>query len=343
MHHQHVIGFTNMEVSSPHPLQWWVEAVRRIKREFPDRPLFASIMRTEDRTERDWVIAAQAFQKAGVDGLELNFSCSHAFHAKGGGASIGKDPEATRIISGWVVGAARVPAVAKLPVVTSDIGQIASIAVKAGIKGITAINSVPGVEGIDLETMTPCPTVNGLSSFTGYSGPAIKPVGLRCVGEIKRAVSIPLMGCGGIWDWKDAAEYLAMGAALVQLCTGPMFQGFDMVRGLIDGLSRFLERKEYPGVSDLIGLAFPKYVNHGELPRDYRVIAQFDLTKCKKCRQCYFACRDGANEAITIGPDGAPSVQPEQCIGCSLCQQVCRQTGCITMRQVQEPLRGERS
>lgn len=145
---RHLIGLTNMEISSPYPLEWWTEAVRRIKAEFPDRPLFASNMRTEDRTERDWVRATEAFQDAGVDGIELNFSCSHAFHTKGGGASIGKDPKATRIIAGWVVSVAKVPVVAKLTSATSDIGRIAKAAAKSGVRGITAINSVPGIEGM---------------------------------------------------------------------------------------------------------------------------------------------------------------------------------------------------
>ena len=96
------VGFANMEVSSTHDLEWWAEVVQRIKREYPDRPILASIMRTSNRNEDDWVRAAKVFTEAGVDGFELNFSCSHAFHAEGGGASIGKDPAVTEMITRWV-------------------------------------------------------------------------------------------------------------------------------------------------------------------------------------------------------------------------------------------------
>jgi dihydropyrimidine dehydrogenase (NAD+) subunit PreA len=330
---KHVIGLTNMEISSSHPLDWWTETVRRIKREFPDRPLFASIIRTEDRTERDWVGATEAFQDAGVDGIELNFSCSHASHARGGGASIGKNPTATRTIAGWVVSGAKVPVIAKLTAATSDIGRIAKAAAKAGVHGITAINSVPGIEGIDFETMAPKPSVDGLSSFTGYSGPAIKPIGLRCVAEVRRAVSIPIMGCGGVWRWQDVVDYMAMGANLVQLCTGPWVQGFDMIQRLKTGLSTFLKKKGFSRVTDLTGIAFSKLVDHGELSRDYKVVARVDVHSCKRCKQCYIACRDGANAAIELLQDETPSVSRDRCIGCSLCYQVCPVPGAISMKK----------
>jgi dihydropyrimidine dehydrogenase (NAD+) subunit PreA len=336
VHEGRVIGFTNMEVSSSHTLDWWIETVRQIKEEFPDRPLFASIMRTEDRTERSWIEATESFQKAGIDGIELNFSCSHAFHKRGGGASIGKDPKATKLIAGWVTSKARVPVVAKLTAATSDIGKIAKAAVKAGVQGITAINSVPGVEGIDLETLIPRPTVDGYSSFSGLSGPAIRPIGLRAVGEIRRAVSVPIMGCGGVWNWQDAIHYLALGASTVQVCTAVMFRGFGIIKGLTEGLSRYLAERKLSGVTDLIGQSFPKYVDHGALSRDYKVVAWIDPSLCKKCKLCQVACRDGASDAIILSADGTASVMPDRCIGCGLCQQVCLQPGCIRMKGITE-------
>ncbi|TWH47923.1 NAD-dependent dihydropyrimidine dehydrogenase subunit PreA [Sporomusa sp. KB1] len=327
------IGFTNMELSSTHTLDWWVETVKKIKREYPDHPIFASIMRTSKRTQEDWVTATKAFQDAGIDGIELNFSCSHAFHFSGGGASIGKDPEATKTIVEWVMAAAKVPVVAKLTVATSYIGQIARTAILAGANGITAINSVPGVAGFDLDTFTPSPAVDGFSSFTGYSGPAIKPIGLRCVGEILRENSVPVMGCGGISNWKDAVDYMLMGAKTVQLCTAPMLQGFDMIDALTTGLTEYLAKRGYTSPLELIGAGFPSYRDHHLLSRDYTVVAQVNREKCKKCRECYLACRDSANEAIAWTEAG-PEIEQEKCIGCSLCQQVCRQPGCVSMERV---------
>lgn len=332
-HGANTIGFTNMEVSSTHSLEWWVETVRTIKRQYPANPIFASIMRTSNRTQQDWVMATKAFQDAGVDGIELNFSCSHAFHSNGGGASIGKDPEATKTIVGWVAAVARVPVVAKLTVATSYIAQIAKTAIAAGADGITAINSVPGVAGFDLDTFEPAPSVDGFSSFTGYSGPAIKPIGLRCVGEVLRVNSVPVMGCGGIWNWKDAVDYLLMGANTVQLCTAPMFQGFDMIDGLTKGLTQFLAGRGYTSPRELVGAGLAQYQEHNSLNHDYHIVATIDRGKCKKCQECYRACRDSANEAISWTGEG-PQIAAEKCIGCSLCQQVCRQPGCISMVRV---------
>jgi dihydropyrimidine dehydrogenase (NAD+) subunit PreA len=226
-----------------------------------------------------------------------------------------------------------VPVIAKLTAATSDIGRIAKAAAKAGAHGITAINSVPGMEGIDFETMAPKPSVDGLSSFTGYSGPAIKPIGLRCVAEVRRAVSIPIMGCGGVWRWQDVVDYMAMGANLVQLCSGPWVQGFDMIQPLKTGLSTFLKKKGFSRVTDLTGIAFSKLVDHGELSRDYKVVARVDVHSCKRCKQCYIACRDGANAAIELLQDETPSVSRDRCIGCSLCYQVCPVPGAINMKK----------
>ncbi|MEA4846330.1 MAG: NAD-dependent dihydropyrimidine dehydrogenase subunit PreA [Clostridiaceae bacterium] len=328
-----IIGFTNMEVSSTHSLDWWAETVYKIKAEFPDRPIFASIMRTANRNEDDWIMATKMFQEAGVDGFELNFSCSHAFHAQGGGASIGKDPKATAMITKWVKSVATKPIVTKLPAITSYIGDVAKAAIDSGANGITAINSVPGIAGLDLETLDPIPSIDGFSSFTGYSGQAIRPIALRCVGEILRVVDTPIMGCGGMWDWKDCAQFILMGCSLTQLCTAPMFQGFDMVTRLIDGLGKYLAGKDMSSVNELIGLGYKKYIDHGDLSRDYHMKAKIDRSKCIDCHKCFHACQDGTMAAIDLDAENR-TVISERCVGCGLCPQVCPIPGCITLKRV---------
>ncbi len=324
-------AFTNMEVSSTHGLDWWAEVVYRIKKEFPDRPIFASIMRANNRKHSDWIDATKAFTQAGVDGFELNFSCSHAFHANGSGASIGKDPEATRTIAGWVRSATDLPIVAKLPSITSYIWDVAKAAMEGGANGITAINSVPGIAGFDLDTMEPYPNVGGFSSFTGYTGQAIKPIALRCIGEILTRVDVPMIGCGGIWDWKDCIEFTLMGSSGLEVCTAPMFKGFAMASDLIEGMSEYLAGKGYHSLDDIRGVGLRKFKDHGDLSRDYHVKASIDHDKCRACGLCYHACQDGTGDAIEAGPDGKMFVT-DRCIGCGLCPHVCP-FGCITLER----------
>lgn len=326
-----ISGFTNMEVSSAHPLDWWLEVVHKVKREFPDRPILASILWTSSRSAEDWISTARAFTQAGVDGFELNFSCSHAFRSDGGGAAIGKDPEATRMIASWVRSATDLPVFAKLPAMTSYIWEVADAAILGGASGITAINSVPGIAGFDLDTMRPYPAVGGQSSFTGYSGQGIKPIALRCVGELTTRSDVPVFGCGGAWRWEDCVEFLLMGAAAVQLCTAPMFQGFDMIHGLLEGVCGYLEDKGIPRLEELRGRGLQYMVDHGALSREYSIRASVDAARCRGCGICARACRDGAGDAIELR-NGKAHVT-ERCIGCGLCPLTCP-AGCITLEQI---------
>ncbi|WP_317347612.1 NAD-dependent dihydropyrimidine dehydrogenase subunit PreA [Pusillibacter faecalis] len=315
------VGFTNMEVSSTHDLDWWAEVVHRIKREFPDRPIFASIMRTSNRNEDDWVKAAKVFTQAGVDGFELNFSCSHAFHSAGGGASIGKDPAATEMITKWVRSATDKPVIAKLASITSYIWDIAAAAMRGGADGVSAINSVPGISGFNLDTMEPYPNVEGFSSFTGYSGQAIKPIALRCIGEVLTRMDVPMVGCGGMWTWQDCVEFILMGCSATELCTAPMFKGFAMVEGLVEGMSKYLADKNFSSLDDIRGVGLKRFMDHGDLPRDHKIQAHVDTEKCRGCEICYHACQDGTGDAIEMR-DGKAFVT-DRCIGCGLCPLVC--------------------
>lgn len=324
-------GFTNMEVSSTHDLYWWAETVNRIKKEYPDRPIFSSIMRASSRKEDDWINAAKILTEAGVDGFELNFSCSHAFHSGGGGASIGKDPNATKTIAGWVRSATRKPVIAKLPSITSYIWEIARAAIDGGADGITAINSVPGIAGFNLDTMEPYPNVGGFSSFTGFSGQAIKPIAMRCVGEILTRIDVPMVGCGGMWNWQDCIEFVLMGCTGLELCTAPMFKGFAMAKELIEGMSEYLAGKGYASLDEIRGVGLKKYLDHGDLSREYRVKARVDSDRCVGCGTCYHACQDGTGNAIEMREDGRAFVS-DRCIGCGLCPLVCP-TGCIDLER----------
>jgi dihydroorotate dehydrogenase (NAD+) catalytic subunit len=184
-----------------------------------------------------------------VDLIELNVSCPHA--QKGCGASIGEDPELTGEVVKAVKSAVEVPIIVKLTPNVTDIVEIALSAQKAGCDGLTLINSLgPGMK-IDIDTANPILS----NKFGGLSGPAIKPVALRCVFDVYEAVEIPVVGVGGISDYKDAIEFIFAGAKCVQIGTSIMYKGLDIFKEITDGIEKFMQDKEYESIDEMVGIA----------------------------------------------------------------------------------------
>jgi len=184
-----------------------------------------------------------------VDMIELNVSCPHA--QKGCGASIGEDPELTAQIVKAVKNSVKIPVIAKLTPNVTDIVEIALSAEKAGCDALTLINSVgPGMK-IDIETGNPVLS----NKFGGMSGPAIKPIALRCVYDVYDAVEIPIIGVGGIADYKDALEFMYAGAKCVQIGTAIMYKGLDIFNEINDGIKKFMAKREYESIDELVGIA----------------------------------------------------------------------------------------
>jgi dihydropyrimidine dehydrogenase (NAD+) subunit PreA len=198
--------------------------------------------------------------------------------------------------------------------------------------------------GVDLETFAPQPTVAGKSSHGGYCGPAVKPIALHLVSTVAKKVRIPVIGIGGISNWVDAAEHIALGAAAVQVCTAVMHYGFRIVEDLIDGLGQYMDGRGFGTVEEFRGRALPNVVDWGELDLNHKIIAEVHPELCIGCHLCYVACEDGAHQCIEEypkshgGPDGSgqrvPRIIEEECVGCNLCALVCPVENCITMKQV---------
>jgi dihydropyrimidine dehydrogenase (NAD+) subunit PreA len=317
-----IIGFENFELLSKKPVAYWVEEIAAIKRQYPNKVLIASIM--ADLQEDSWQNLALTLQNAGSDALELNFSCPHGMPEQGIGSAIGQDPRLTGMITGWVKRAVGVPVIVKLSPNVTDIQLLARAAVDAGADAITAINTVQCLIGVDLETLTPRPVVDGLSAFGGYSGPAIKPIGLRCVAQIAQCVDVPILGVGGVCKWSDAAEYLALGAALVQVCTGVMLQGFGIIDDLTRQFELYLKSKGFSSPQQIKGVALKKVVPHEQLSRRYVVRAKVDDGRCTLCGDCLRACSDSGYQAISMA-EKTVVIDEDKCDGCSLCSLVCSQ------------------
>jgi dihydroorotate dehydrogenase (NAD+) catalytic subunit len=184
-----------------------------------------------------------------VDLIELNVSCPHAM--EGCGASIGQDSLLTSKIIKSVKKNVKCPVIVKLTPNVSNIATIAESSEKAGCDGITLINSVgPGML-IDIETAKPI--LN--NKYGGLSGPAIKPIALRCVYDVYKAVDVPIIGVGGIMDFRDAIEFIYAGANAVQIGTAIMYKGFDIFSNICEGIRKFMIEKEFGSIKEMIGIA----------------------------------------------------------------------------------------
>jgi len=327
-----LVALENIDLISERHIDQVEKDVRRLKKEFPEKVVAASIMGAR---KEHWEELVRRLEAAGVDLIECSFSCPHGMPEKGMGSAVGQSPELTERTARWVKEAARrVPVVIKLTPQIADITAAAEAVRRSGADGVTAINTVKGVMGVDLDTFVPYPDVGGYSTYGGISGPAIKPVALRCVAEIARKVDIPISATGGVTTWRDAAEFLLLGARTVQVCTEVMRHGFGVVEDMTDGLANYLEDKGFASVEELIGKALPHVVEHSELPRDGKVRAHVNPEKCVRCGVCYVACRDGGHQAVQFGPDRLAWVDEEKCVGCGFCLTTCPVADCLTLRPV---------
>jgi len=219
------------------------------------------------------------------------------------------------------------------------VSYIARAAKDGGADAISLINTINSIMGIDLDTFAPKPQVHGQGSHGGYCGPAVKPIALTmlsaCAADPK--VGIPISGIGGIANWRDAAEFIALGATTVQVCTAAMHYGFRIVEDMIEGLTNWMEEKGYTKLSDFQGKAVPSIQKWENLDLDYFTRAHIDHEKCIGCELCYIACEDGAHQALRLVQKSGKrlvEVKEDMCVGCNLCSLVCPVPDCITMKQI---------
>ena len=259
-----VIGFQNIELISDRPFELWLDELADCKQEYPDNVLIASIMEEYDKDA--WVEIVERTQKTGVDAFELNFSCPHGLPERKMGAAMGMDPDIVREVVGWVKEAATIPVYAKMTPNITDPAAPAKAAVEGGADGISAINTILCIIGINLDTLRPMPTVEGYSEPGGYSGQAVKPIALRHVMEIARACEgTAVSGMGGVETGDDAVQLMLLGAQTVQVCTGAMLHGYEIIDTLCEGLGAFMDRHGFARVADLVGKSLPYFSTHAGL------------------------------------------------------------------------------
>lgn len=341
-----IFGLGNIDLISQHHIDEIEGRVRALKEEFPQKVVIASMMAA---TRGDWKTVAERLRAAGVDLIECSFSCPQGTLGAKPGFMLGQDPKLVREVTAWVKeGAGETPVVIKITPQVADIVEVAQAVKEGGGDGICASNTIPSLMGIDLETLVPYPQVDGKSTYSGLSGPAIKPITLRVIAEIARNVQIPITGTGGAADWRDAVEFMLVGAGTVQFCTAPMHYGFRIIDDLTDGLERYLRRKGMRSPKELVGKSLAFITSHEGLSRAKKVVSRIRPELCIKDDLCYLACRDGGHQAIELDENRLPQMDEDKCVGCGLCLTVCPVSGCLYMEEVKagpkkDQQEGERS
>ncbi len=324
-----VTGMGNIDLISQYHVDEIASRVTALKKRYPRKIVIASIMGTR---REDWQFLTKKLLDCGADMIECSFSCPQGSMGEDPGKMLAQSVDATERAAAWVKEAAgNRPVSIKITPQVTDIVAVARALERAGVDCITASNSVPALMGIDIETFSPVPSVGGKSTYSGLTGPAIKPITLRTIAEIAKNVKLPISGTGGASDWRDAVELMSVGAGVVQFCTAVMHYGFRIIDDLRSGLSHYMDRMGFKSPTDIVGKALPNIVTHDDLPR-LKVRSAVSKSLCIRCGLCAVACRDGGHEAIALTASRLAGVDEERCVGCGLCRLVCPVDECITMK-----------
>lgn len=328
-----LVGMGNIDLISAYHIEEVCRRVSILKKEFPDKMIAASIM-SDSRS--GWQTLVKMLKDAGVDLIECSFSCPQGNVGENPGKMLAQSESATERVATWVKQAAgNTPVLIKITPQVTDIVAVIKAIQRAGCDGVTASNSIPALMGIDIETLSPIPSLGGKSTYSGLTGPAIKPITLRTVAEIARNVpDMSISGNGGVSDWRDSVELLSVGASNIQVCTAVMLHGFEIINDLTSGLDDYLRRKNYESVECLVGKALPYLTDHDHLPRQ-QIRSYVIKENCIGCGRCYVACRDGGHEAINWNESlRIPSISTEKCVGCGLCILTQPINHCLELRKL---------
>ncbi|MCB1517098.1 MAG: NAD-dependent dihydropyrimidine dehydrogenase subunit PreA [Hyphomicrobiaceae bacterium] len=332
-----LLGLNNIELITDRDLFVNLEEIRQVKKNWPDRAVVVSLM--VPCIEEAWKTILPLVEETGADGVELNCGCPHGMSERGMGSAVGQAPDLIEMITRWCKATTRMPVIVKLTPNITDIRAPARAALAGGADAVSLINTINSITSVDLDNFCPEPTIDGKGTHGGYCGPAVKPIALSMVSEIARdreLKGLPISGIGGITTWRDAAEFLALGAGNVQVCTAAMTYGFKIVEEMVSGLSNWMDENGHRTLDDVIGRAIPNVTDWQFLNLNYVTKAKINQDLCIKCGRCHIACEDTSHQAISATRNGERhfEVMDEECVGCNLCVNVCPVDNCITM----EPL-----
>ena len=332
-----LMGFNNIELITDRDLEINLREIAEVKRLWPDRAMVVSLMVPCE--EASWKAILPRVEDTGADGVELNFGCPHGMSERGMGAAVGQVPEYIEMVTAWCKQYSRLPVIVKLTPNITDIRNPARAAKKGGADAVSLINTINSIMGVDPDSLAMSPSTGGMGSHGGYCGPAVKPIALNMVAEIardKETAGLPISGIGGVGTWRDALDYLALGAGNVQVCTAAMVYGFKIVQEMHSGLSNYMDEKGFNSVSEIVGKALPTVSAWQFLNLQHITKAVINQDSCIQCGRCHSACEDTSHQAITASKDGKRyfEVQEDECVGCNLCVVACPVPECITLRDL---------
>ncbi len=367
LNNQKLMGLNNIELISDRSLEDNLKEMAEVKKRHPNHAVIASVM-VEMKREH-WQEVIKRIQDVGVDGFELNFGCPHGMSERGMGSAVGQVAEYAKMICEWVKEVSTIPVLAKLTPNVTNVREVGRACKQGGADGISLINTINSLMGVDINSFVPKPSVGGFGSHGGYCGPAVKPIALHMVSEIATdpEINLPISGIGGIRRWEDCAEFILLGSTSLQVCTAVMHRGFGIIKAMTRGLESWMEQKGFETINDAVGLASPKIKKWGELDLNYKVVAEINESTCIHCGICFASCEDGCYQAIhwdkmnkdqykeTFGieprkmrGEAAPNLQldaggatidvfrinTQSCVGCNMCALACPVDGCITMKEI---------
>jgi len=312
-----IIGFKNIEQLSDHSLVENIEIFRKLKENYPTKFLLVSIM---GRNDEEWAYLAEVMSKNGADALELNFSCPNMTE-ENTGSDVGQIPELVERYTKVVREHTDLPILAKLTPNITHIEESADAAIRGGADGVAAINTIKSLIEVDIDPG------DGVfkSSIGGYSGKAVKPIALRFIAELGKDRNLNgkhISAMGGIETWRDAMEFVVLGADSIQITTAVMEYGYRIIDDLKDGIALYLIEHGYKSIKDIKKATLEGVVATEQLDREHVIYPKFLRDGCVGCQRCFVSCMDGGHQAISI-KDGRPVLDPRKCVGCHLCVLVC--------------------
>ncbi len=330
------VGFNNIELITDRPLETNFREITEVKKKYPKHAVIVSLM---VETKEEWKDIIKRSIDTGADGLELNFGCPHGMCERGMGSAVGQEPKVNQEITSWAKEYSSIPVLVKLTPNVGDIVPHGLAAQAGGADGVSLINTIKSIIGVDIDNFVPEPRVDGKSTNGGYCGAAVRPIALHMCAALARdpRFTVPISGIGGVTNWRDAVEFILLGSSSVQVCTEVMLRGYRIVEDMIEGLESYMREHSFEKLDDMVGKAVPAYSEWGNLDMNYETVAKIDADKCIGCQLCLVACHDGAHQCIHQADDAkvrVPVVDESECVGCNLCQIVCPVPDCISMVEV---------